>query len=263
MPNSIHIFGDSFSTGYPLTSNHDNIPNRYKPYGKYTWSTAIQNHLPNYKCKNYAASGQSNETLPLLILDKLSSIKPKDIVIVGFTDHRRLSIPIKLNQGKFQYLNITGAGYSAYLENKHHDHLDLLKEIFNLDKEHYLAAIKYYELFVEQQQYGDMRKEMYESTFKNFGKYLNDKDVNYFLWDNSCWDIGEKIYEWSKKQYIEYHWSPNGHRRFLAYLLWSLLNNNTYLSFKNYHSNRKNILKHYKELKLDEYIDAPDREFAI
>ena len=76
------------------------------------------------------------------------------------------------------------------------------------------------------------------------------------MWDYTLWEMFENLSDWSKGEYEDGHWSPNGHMSFLGYLLWGLDNNITYLNASNYKLNKSKVHKY-------EYITPPNSDIVI
>lgn len=262
MYNTLHVFGDSFSAGVGVDIHQGILPTVPKGYRKYT-NTTFYNNIPCNEVVNYAKPGISNEFILLTLIKAMPNIKPGDLVVLGLTEWARVTVPIAKSREKNLNLNLTGGYYLEHLQVKRLDHIEHLKLESGLTVEEVDTAFKFYELLTFPQHRSDIKRDYYLEAVKPYGSFLTDMGVKFVMWDYTLWGRYEILTTWSKGVYEDGHWSPNGHRSFLGYLLWGLQNNVTYLNRSHYKSNRVKVLKYAADLGLDGYINPPDGSIVI
>lgn len=255
MYNTLHVFGDSFSAGVGVDIEQGLLPHVSKGYRKYS-NTAFYNNIPANKITNYAVPGNSNEFILLCLTKAINNIKKGDIVVLGLTEWARVTVPLKRSKKDNLNLNLTGGFFIEHLQSHRLEYVEYLKRETDLTTSEVNAAFKFYELLTFPKRRSDLRRDYYLDSVSHFGKYLTNKGVKFIMWDYTLWEMFENLLDWSKGEYEDGHWSPNGHMSFLGYLLWGLDNNITYLNASNYMLNKSKVYKY-------EYINPPNSDIVI
>ena len=263
MFNTLHIFGDSFSAGVGVDIEQGtppHVPKTYKSYSQY----AFYKNIEGYKLNNHAIPGMSNELIILSILRQLPNIKNGDLVVVGLTEWARVSVPLKKHKKlKTLDLNLTGGFFLEHIQSKKLEYIEHLKNETDITEEQIDIAFKFYELLTFPQKYADLKREYYVESVSQLGKHVSNIGAKFYMWDYTLWELFETMSQWSHGEYLDGHWSPNGHRSFLGILLWGIQNNTTYLNSSVYKSNKKQVIKFTKEAGLNQYIHKPSSSLHI
>lgn len=264
MSNTIHIYGDSFSAGHGLNPFVSIIPKQYKPYYKYTWGVQIAEFLQGYSINNKGVSGASNELIKDSLLSEINSFQEGDIVVVGVTQFARLSILLDLDYHRGpQYLCITGLSIIEYLKNLNSDNpqSDFIPKVHQKKCERYNISpsiihdtFKYMDNWYFDKKYEEQNQRQLKKIYYNLIEFFNRVGVKMYVWDYTVWGYGESLSSWSKGDYEDKHWSPNGQNFFLNYLLWGIENDYRYLDLKLLRSHKDSILEFSKQNSLDTYI---------
>ena len=262
---TIHIFGDSYSTGYGLNPDVSKIPDRYIRFRKYIWCERIIQFLKDYRVVNYAEPGSDCATAKDKLLANLTKIKQGDIVILGLTTFRRKSILV--NKGdtfKPEYIHITGAHYIQYYENKISKtpvkdfvpfSLQYVCDLHRIPTTKLNTAFEYLDSFHFDDKIQEENQKYQRTVIKGITDFLNLSNVNMYVWDSTLWEVGEDIRAWSDNEYRDSHWSPNGNNFLLGFLLWGIHTNHRYLDSNLLNSKREEVDSFMSSKSLDKYIE--------
>lgn len=261
---TLHIYGDSFSTGYGLNKSVGFVQKPFGKYVPYTWDKNICNFFDYSNVSNKARPASSNEVIHNTFIGDMINFKRGDTVIIGLSDSSRMSLPVNYNKKEVEYLNINGAIYRESLINSISDNPevnfipDYLKPVCsrnNIPITMFTTALKFYEEWREDETFTKMRYSMLKDRILENIKFLATLGVAVYVWDSALWYMYENINSWTKGKYVDFHWSPNGHRSFLSLLIWCIDNSYNYIDTELYGNNESAILNFSKSKSLDQYID--------
>jgi hypothetical protein len=220
------FFGDSFTQGYPLcwdwtkkTDIDDPIDFTIFDEGNtfccWPWKADYNDDIfakkvaswLDYNYVNRASGGIGNDMIVGQVVAELARMRTGDLVVIGLSDWTRLALPRVKHQ---MMSNI------------------LLPDNYTLKEKNLILDYRQNILGPRDEE----MKHFWVGMFNNLRDYLTTiKGIEVFLWDAGNFRRFETIREWTKGEFMDYHWSPKGHNQFFEYFKEKYSENKNFTEF--------------------------------